>query len=48
MIIETANRLKTTKEYYFSIKLQEVRELIAKGNDIINIAIGNPDMAPSQ
>ncbi len=48
MIIETADRLKTTKEYYFSVKLQEVRELIAQGKDIINIAIGNPDMAPSQ
>lgn len=48
MIIDTADRLKTTKEYYFSVKLQEVRKLIAEGNDIINIAIGNPDMAPSQ
>lgn len=48
MIIDTANRLKTTKEYYFSVKLQEVRGLIAQGKDIINIAIGNPDMAPSQ
>ena len=48
MIIDTADRLKTTKEYYFSVKLQEVRNLIASGKDIINIAIGNPDMAPSQ
>ena len=48
MIIEKADRLKTTKEYYFSVKLQEVRDLIANGKDIINIAIGNPDMAPSQ
>lgn len=48
MIIETADRLKTTKEYYFSVKLQEVRELMAQGKDIINIAIGNPDMSPSQ
>lgn len=48
MIIDTANRLKTTKEYYFSVKLQEVRQLISEGRDIINIAIGNPDMAPSQ
>lgn len=48
MIIETADRLKITKEYYFSVKLQEVRNLIAEGKDIINIAIGNPDMAPSQ
>ncbi len=48
MIIETADRLKITKEYYFSTKLQEVRELMARGNDIISIAIGNPDMPPSQ
>lgn len=48
MIIDKAERLKTTKEYYFSVKLQEVRGLIAKGKDIINIAIGSPDMAPSQ
>ncbi len=48
MIIDTADRLKITKEYYFSVKLQEVRELISKGKDIINIAIGSPDMAPSQ
>lgn len=48
MIISTADRLKTTKEYYFSVKLQEVRRLIASGKDIINIAIGNPDMMPSQ
>ncbi len=48
MIIDTAERLKTTKEYYFSVKLQEVRRLMAQGRDIINIAIGNPDMAPSQ
>jgi LL-diaminopimelate aminotransferase len=48
MIIEKAERLKKTKEYYFSVKLQEVRDLMAKGQDIINIAIGNPDMPPSQ
>jgi len=47
MIIDTADRLKTTKEYYFSIKLQEVRKLISDGKDVINIAIGNPDMAPT-
>lgn len=48
MIIDKAERLKTTKEYYFSVKLQEVRDLMARGQDIINIAIGNPDMPPSQ
>lgn len=48
MIISTAERLNITKEYYFSVKLQEVRKLVSEGKDIINIAIGNPDMAPSQ
>ncbi len=48
MIIKPAERLSTTKEYYFSVKLQEVRALMAKGRNIISIAIGNPDMAPSQ
>ncbi|MDZ7606193.1 MAG: aminotransferase class I/II-fold pyridoxal phosphate-dependent enzyme [Cyclobacteriaceae bacterium] len=48
MIIKPAERLSTTKEYYFSVKLQEVRALMAKGRKIINVAIGNPDMAPSQ
>jgi aspartate/methionine/tyrosine aminotransferase len=48
MIIDKADRLKTTKEYYFSVKLQEIRDLMAQGKDIINIAIGSPDMAPSQ
>jgi LL-diaminopimelate aminotransferase len=48
MIIDKAHRLNTTKEYYFSVKLQEVRKLIAEGKDVINIAIGNPDMPPSQ
>lgn len=47
MIINTADRLLVTKEYYFSTKLQEVRALIADGKDIINIAIGDPDMSPS-
>ena len=48
MIIDTADRLKTTKEYYFSVKLQEVRRMIAGGKDVINMAIGNPDMPPSK
>ncbi|WP_025764661.1 pyridoxal phosphate-dependent aminotransferase [Dyadobacter tibetensis] len=47
MIIETALRTRQTSEYYFSVKLAEVRNLIAKGNDVINLGIGNPDMMPS-
>lgn len=48
MIIETARRTKQTSEYYFSVKLAEVRKLIAEGNDVINLGIGNPDMMPSE
>ncbi len=48
MIIETADRLKTTREYYFSVKLREVRQMITAGKDVINMAIGNPDMPPSK
>jgi LL-diaminopimelate aminotransferase len=47
MIIPLADRAQQTQEYYFSIKLAEVRRLMADGHDVINIAIGNPDMAPA-
>jgi aspartate/methionine/tyrosine aminotransferase len=42
-----AERLNTVEEYYFSKKLREVRELMAKGRPIINMGIGSPDLAPS-
>ncbi len=42
-----AERLNTVTEYYFSSKLREVRELMAKGRPIINMGIGSPDLAPS-
>ena len=47
-MIQTANRLNTVEEYYFSKKLREVRALIAKGKPIINMGIGSPDLDPSQ
>jgi aspartate/methionine/tyrosine aminotransferase len=46
-MIDTADRLHTVEEYYFSKKLREVRALIAKGRPIINMGIGSPDLAPS-
>ena len=46
--MRAANRLHTVQEYYFSRKLREVRGLIAKGKDIINMGIGSPDLAPPQ
>ena len=41
-----ADRLHTVKEYYFSKKLREVRQLIAEGRPIINMGIGSPDLPP--
>lgn len=47
MIIEKAKRLNNIKEYYFSKKLGEIRSRNANGENILNLAIGNPDLAPS-
>ncbi|GAB3945329.1 aminotransferase class I/II-fold pyridoxal phosphate-dependent enzyme [Spirosoma harenae] len=47
MIIPLAHRADQAQEYYFSVKLAEVRQLQAAGHDIINLGIGNPDMMPS-
>ncbi len=45
-MITKANRLQHVKEYYFSTKLREVRQLIAQGKPVINIGIGSPDLDP--
>lgn len=45
-MIQIAHRLESVKEYYFSIKLREVRALIAAGKPIINLGIGSPDLNP--
>ena len=45
--IEPADRLSLVQEYYFSRKLKEVAQLNAEGKDIISLAIGSPDMPPS-
>lgn len=47
MIIPLALRADQTQEYYFSVKLAEVRRIQAAGHDVINLGIGNPDMMPS-
>jgi LL-diaminopimelate aminotransferase len=47
-MIQTAKRLDTVAEYYFSKKLREVRQLIAEGKPIINMGIGSPDLAPDE
>jgi len=45
-MLPQAKRLNDVKEYYFSIKLKEVRSLIEQGKPIINLGIGSPDLAP--
>jgi aspartate/methionine/tyrosine aminotransferase len=47
-MIQFANRLNEVKEYYFSIKLKEVRSLINEGKPIINLGIGSPDLDPPE
>ena len=47
-MIQPAERLSLVNEYYFSRKLKEVAQLNAEGKDIISLAIGSPDMPPSE
>lgn len=46
--MKPAERVLQVQEYYFSRKLKEVAKLNAEGRDIISLAIGSPDMPPSQ
>src|SRR5574344_233863 len=47
-MIQPADRLSLVSEYYFSRKLKEVARLNAEGRDIVWLAIGSPDMPPSE
>jgi aspartate/methionine/tyrosine aminotransferase len=47
-MIQPAHRLNSVNEYYFSRKLKEVAMLNSQGKDIISLAIGSPDMPPSE
>jgi len=44
--ITPAFRISEIKEYYFSKKLTEVRNLKISGKPIVNLGIGNPDIQP--
>lgn len=46
-MIQPAQRLSLVQEYYFSRKLKEVAKMNAEGKNIISLAIGSPDMPPS-
>ena len=43
---ETAQRLASVQEYYFSRKLREVAAMIQAGHPVINMGIGSPDLPP--
>ena len=45
-MIQKADRLSNVKEYYFSKKLREIAALRKEGKQIINMAIGSPDLQP--
>lgn len=47
MKISKAKRLQHTEEYYFSRKLSEIKEMNAKGKQVINLGIGSPDLPPA-
>ena len=47
MNIKPAHRVNSVEEYYFSRKLQQIREMNEEGIPVINLGIGNPDLPPS-
>jgi len=46
--IQPAERLSLVSEYYFSRKGKEIARRNAEGQDIVSLAIGSPDMPPSE
>lgn len=47
-MISLAERLGGVKAYYFVQKLEQIREMVANGKDVISFGIGSPDLAPSE
>lgn len=47
-LIQPANHLNDISEYYLSIKLQEISRMTAKGDNVINLGVGSPDLPPSE
>lgn len=46
-MIKPAQRVSEVKEYYFSIKLKEIAQMVRDGKPVINLGIGNPDQPPA-
>ncbi len=47
-MITSSKRIAKTETYYFARKLAEIRDLNAKGYNIINLGIGSPDLPPAR
>jgi len=48
MIIKSSDRVGEVKTYYFATKLAEIAEMNARGEDVLNLGIGSPDLLPPQ
>ncbi len=48
MKIDTADRIKQVKEYYFSKKLKEIAGMRKQGVNVLNLGIGSPDLSPAK
>ncbi|MEM1325482.1 MAG: aminotransferase class I/II-fold pyridoxal phosphate-dependent enzyme [Bacteroidota bacterium] len=46
-MIQIASRLGEVKEYYFSTKLKQIRQMNEAGKDVLNLGIGSPDLPPA-
>ena len=46
MIIKPSERIGEVKAYYFATKLAEIAEMNARGEDVLNLGIGSPDLLP--
>lgn len=46
--IKPAARIAEVSEYYFSVKLKEIAQMNARGENVINLGIGSPDLPPSE
>ncbi len=46
--ITPATRIGSVQEYYFSVKLKEIAQMNANGDNVINLGIGSPDLPPSR
>lgn len=48
MKIKPSKRLGEVKEYYFSKKLRQIREMRSNGIDVLNLGIGSPDLPAAE